>query len=159
MIRPTTPDDISALIALAEATGLFEASQVDELSQMLALHFDGNSDNNDFWITDDDNGLVGMAYVAPERMTEGTWNLYLIAIHPEHQRQGRGRTLLEYVEQMLANRGERILLVETSGTEDFEYARKFYLKSGYTEEAKIRDFYATGADKIVYLKSLSKPDV
>jgi hypothetical protein len=37
--------------------------------------------------------------------------------------------LLAYVEQMLANRGERVLLVETAGTEDFEYVRSFYRKN------------------------------
>lgn len=158
MIRLATPDDTSALIALAEASGLFEQNQTDELSQMLAQHFDGNGNSRDIWITDDDNGLVGVAYIAPERMTEGTWNLYLIAVHPDRQRQGRGKGLLEHIEQMLTNRGERVLLVETSGTEDFEYVRTFYRKSGYTEEAKIRDFYAAGVDKIIYLKSLHQPD-
>lgn len=158
MIRPTTSDDTPALIALAEASGLFEPNQTQELSQMLAQHFDDDGNSPDLWITDDDNGPVGVAYVAPERMTEGTWNLYLIAVHPDNQRQGRGKMLLEYVEQMLADRGERVLLVETSGTEDFEYVRAFYRKSGYTEEARIRDFYTAGVDKIVHLKSLHKPD-
>lgn len=158
MIRPITPGDTSALIVLAQASRLFEPNQVDELSQMLTQHFDGNGNSRDFWIVDDDNGLVGVAYVAPERMTEGTWNLYLIAVHPDRQRQGRGKTLLKHVEQMLATRGERILLVETSGTEDFEYVRTFYRKSGYTEEARVRDFYTAGVDKIIYLKSLHKLD-
>lgn len=158
MIRPATSDDTSALIALAEASVPFEPNEIEELLQLLAQHFDSNGNSRDFWITDDDNGLVSVAYVAPERMTEGTWNLYLIAVHPDHQRQGRGKVLLEHVEQLLANRGERVLLVETSGTEDFEYVRTFYRKSGYAEEARIRDFYAAGVDKVVYLKSLHKPD-
>jgi ribosomal protein S18 acetylase RimI-like enzyme len=158
MIRPATSDDTSALIALAEASVPFEPNETDELLQLLTQHFDSNGNSRDFWLTDDDNGLVGVAYVAPERMTEGTWNLYLIAVHPDRQQQGRGKVLLEHVEQMLANRGERVLLVETSGTEDFEYVRTFYRKSGYTEEARIRDFYAAGVDKIVYLKSLHKSD-
>jgi ribosomal protein S18 acetylase RimI-like enzyme len=99
------------------------------------------------------------------RMTEGTWNLYLIAVHPDRlwrkrsyrQRQGRGKKLLEHVEQLLIDRGERVLLVETAGTEDFEYVRAFYRKSGYTEEARIRDFYKAGVDKVIYLKFLQKP--
>jgi GNAT superfamily N-acetyltransferase len=98
---------------------------------------------------------VGVAYVAPERMTEGTWNLYLIAVHPDRQRQGRGMALLAYVEQMLADRGERILLVETSGMDDFEYVRAFYCKSVYDEEARIREFYRAGDDKIIFRKALS----
>ncbi len=97
-----------------------------------------------------------MAYVAPERMTEGTWNLYLIAIHPDYQRQGRGVALLRHVEQVLADRGERLLLVETSSLESFEYVRSFYRKSGYNQEARIREFYKAGDDKIIFRKALGK---
>lgn len=158
MIRLTTPDDTKALIAVAEASGLFEPQQTDELSQMLAQHFDSAANSHDLWFTDDDGGPVGVAYTAPERMTEGTWNLYLIAIHPDRQRQGRGKALLVHVEQMLAERGERVLLVETSGTEDFDYVRAFYRNSGYNEEARIRDFYTDGVDKIVFRKILNKPN-
>jgi GNAT superfamily N-acetyltransferase len=156
MIRPTTPADTNALMALAAASGLFEPSQTAELAEMLGQHFAG--DNPDYWLTDEDNELVGVAYVAPERMTEGTWNLYLIAVHPDRQRQGRGKKLLKHVEQLLIDRGERVLLIETAGTRDFEYVRVFYRKSGYTEEARIRDFYTAGVDKVIYLKFLQNPN-
>ncbi|NEQ26898.1 MAG: GNAT family N-acetyltransferase [Microcoleus sp. SIO2G3] len=154
MIRLTTPSDTNALLALAEATGLFESNQIEELAQMLNRHFSNQTDSQDVWLTDYDNEPVGVAYVAPEQMTDGTWNLYLIAIHPDHQKQGRGAVLLRYVEQMLAERGERVLLVETSGTDDFEYVRAFYRNNGYAEEARIRDFYTDGVDKIVFRKLL-----
>lgn len=155
MIRPIAPDDTTALIALAEATGLFQSHETEELTLMLADHFGGETNSQDIWITDDDDGLVGVAYVAPERMTEGTWNLYLIAVHPDRQQQGRGAALLAHVEQILAERGERVLLVETSGLESFEYVRAFYRKSGYNEEARIREFYKAGEDKIVFRKTLN----
>ncbi len=159
MIRPIAPDDRTALIALAEASGLFQPHETELLNQMLSDYFGGATDSQDFWLTDDDDGLVGVAYVAPERMTEGTWNLYLIAVHPDRQRQGRGAALLAQVEQMLAQRGERLLLVETSGTESFEYVRAFYRQSGYEEEARIRDFYTAGVDKIVFRKALSQEGI
>jgi ribosomal protein S18 acetylase RimI-like enzyme len=162
MIRLTTPDDTIALIALAAASGLFDPSQTDDLAQMLVhavslkenRHFSDRNETQDIWLTDYDNEPVGMAYIAPERMTEGTWNLYLIAVHPDRQKQGRGKALLGYVEQMLMERGERILLVETAGTDDFEYVREFYRQNGYEEEARIREFYAAGIDKIVFRKAL-----
>jgi hypothetical protein len=50
---------------------------------MLDAHFTDNNQSQDIWLTDDDRKPVGMAYVAPERMTEGTWNMYLIAVHPD----------------------------------------------------------------------------
>jgi ribosomal protein S18 acetylase RimI-like enzyme len=71
--------------------------------------------------------------------------------------QGRGQKLLEHVEQLLIDQGERVLLVETAGTDDFEYVRVFYRRSGFTEEARIQDFYAAGVDKVIYLKFLQKP--
>ncbi|NEU74663.1 GNAT family N-acetyltransferase [Hassallia byssoidea VB512170] len=154
MIRPTTPDDTTALIAIADAIG-FEPNELEELSEMLSDYFGGDSDGDRFWITDDDNGPVGVAYCEPERMTDRTWNLQLIAIRPDRQGQGRGATLLRYVEQTLTARGGRVLLVETSGLPDFERTRAFYAKSGYEKEARIRDFYAQGVDKVVFRKVLN----
>ncbi|MDZ4878545.1 MAG: hypothetical protein CLLPBCKN_007980 [Chroococcidiopsis cubana SAG 39.79] len=155
MIRPIAPDDTTPLIALADATGLFEPNQLEELGEILSDYFGNNSNSDRFWIVDDDNGLVGIAYCEMERMTDGTWNLQLIAIRPDCQGQGRGTNLLQYVEQMLTASGGRVLLVETSGLPDFERTRAFYRKCGYGEEARIRDFYKTGDDKIVYRKALS----
>ncbi len=154
MIRPIAPDDTNALIAIAGAIG-FRPDELEELSEMLADYFNGNSDSDSFWMTDDDNGPVGVAYCEPERMTDRTWNLLLIAIRPDRQRQGRGVTLLRHVEQTLAAGGGRMLLVETSGLPEFDRARAFYAKCGYEEEARIRDFYAAGDDKVVFRKFLN----
>lgn len=163
MIRPTIPADTTALIALADATGLFQPNQLEELGEMLSDYFSSSIDSDSlrdgkaerFWITDDDNGAVGVAYCEMERMTDETWNLQLIAIRPDRQGQGRGATLLRYVEQTLMAHGGRVLLVETSGLPDFKRTRTFYRKCGYNEEARIRDFYKAGDDKIVYCKALS----
>ncbi len=156
MIRSIKSSDMHELLALLEATKLFESNDIEELAKMLDLHFNNATDSQDVWLTDDDNGLVGVAYVAPERMAEGAWNLYLIAIHPDYQRQGRGASLLRYVEQMLIKRNQRLLLVETSGLDEFEYVRTFYRQNGYKEEARIREFYKAGEDKVIFRKMLRK---
>ena len=158
MIRPTTPDDTNALLALAEASGLFQADELEVLAGMLGDYHAGKGMPGEFWLTDDEDGPVGVAYCAPERMTEGTWNLYLIAIHPDRQREGRGAAMLQHVERRLREQGERILLVETMGIPEFEPVRAFYRSAGYREEARIRDFYQAGQDKIVYWKSLTTSD-
>lgn len=154
MIRPTTPDDMIALIAIADATGLFEPNQLKELSKMLTNYFSNKSNHDRFWIVDDDDedGPVGVAYCEAERMTDRTWNLQLIAIRPDRQGQGRGAILLRYVEQMLTAYGGRILLVETSSS--LERTQAFYHKCGYEQMACIRDFYAAGYDKVVFRKVL-----
>lgn len=157
MIRLTTPSDTDALITVALSSGLFEPHQIDELRGMLATYFSAPPETSEIWVMDDDHGGAGVAYAAPERMTDGTWNLYLIAIHADHHRQGRGTALLNCVERLLAGRGQRLLLVETSGTKDFDYVRTFYLNNGFEEEARIRDFYADGIDKVVFRKIISSP--
>ena len=62
--------------------------------------------------------------------------------------------MLHYIEQMLAVRGERLLLVETSGLASFERSRQFYRQCGFKEEARIREFYQASEDKIVFRKLL-----
>jgi len=151
MIRRTVESDHDALIALATASGLFEQEQAELLADMLK-----SPTEEDVWFTDDDGtGPVGVAYMAPEKMTCGTWNLYWIAVHPDQQRKRRGKAILNHVQKWLMERGERILLVETAGTDDFDYVRKFYVDNGFEREAQIRDFYDTGVDKIVFRKSIT----
>ena len=155
MIRPATSDDKKALIAIAEAIGLFSSQELEELDSMLAEYFDSDLGGDRFWIVYYDGGPVGVAYCAPEPYTYGTWNLYFIAVHPDCQGKGVGTKLLRYVEQVLAERGERVLLVETSGLPNFERTRAFYRKHGYDEEARIREFYRAGEDKIIFRKALA----
>ncbi|MGF1568591.1 MAG: GNAT family N-acetyltransferase [Nodosilinea sp.] len=155
MIRPTTPEDTAALIALANSTGLFEPDQLKQLGEMLTDYFSNRRGREHFWLTDDDQGPVGVAYGEPEPMTDRVWNLQLIAVRPDRQGQGRGTALLHHVEQTLIARDGRMLLIETSGLPDFERTRMFYRQCGYEEEARIRDFYTTGDDKIVYRKILT----
>jgi ribosomal protein S18 acetylase RimI-like enzyme len=156
MIRPAVPDDKAALMNLANAIGLFSPQELEELGGMLTEYFDTNPSRDRFWIVDDDSGVVGAAYYAPEPYTYGTWNLYFIGVHPDRQGEGRGTKLLHHVEQMLTARGDRLLLVETSGLPNFERTRAFYRKHGYDEEARIREFYRAGDDKIIFRKVLLK---
>lgn len=153
MIRSTKPDDTTALLDLARAIG-FSQDELETLKALLVDHFDTDGSRASFWLTDDDedDGPVGVAYCEPERMTDRTWNLQLIAIHPDRQGQGRGGKLLSRVEETLKASGARMLLVETLASLD--RARSFYRKHGYEEEARVRDFYAAGDDKLVFRKVL-----
>lgn len=155
MIRPTTPDDMASILALAVASGLFPPDATEEIADLLASSLRGDLGPDHVWVTDDDDGPVGVAYFAPERMTEGTWNLSMIAVHPERQRRGRGTALVRQVEESLTARGARLLLVETSGLASFERTQAFYRKCGFEEEARIREFYKSGEDKIVFRKALA----
>jgi ribosomal protein S18 acetylase RimI-like enzyme len=154
MIRPTTQADIPAILDLAVAAGLAPLGETAELEAVLTDSLAGKLGADHTWLTDDDSGPVGVAYFAPERLTDGTWNLYMIAIAPERQGHGLGGKLLKHIETHLAAQGARILIVDTSSLPEFESTRNFYRKNGYTEEARIREFWKAGDDKIIYRKSL-----
>lgn len=109
---------------------------------------------HDWLVAEEDGAIVGAAYVGPERMTSGTANLYFIGIRPDRQRSGLGKALIRDVEQRRKTSGDRILLVETMGIEEFAYQRAFYRRCGYHEEARIREFYEAGADKVIFWKTL-----
>ena len=154
MIRPTTPDDTAAILALSVSSGLFPSGATDEVAAVLSGCLAGENGPDHVWLTDDDDGPVGVAYYAPERMSDGTWNLYMLAVRPDRQRKGRGAALVRHVERALVTRGARVLLVETSGLASFERTRAFYRALGYDEEARIREFYKAGDDKVVFRKAL-----
>ncbi|MBC8050955.1 MAG: GNAT family N-acetyltransferase [Chitinophagales bacterium] len=154
VIRPVARDDMPALKGVIDANGLFPSSMLDD---MMASYFCGEH-SPEFWLTYDDGEPIAIVYCAPERMTNGTWNLLLIAVHPDRQGHGLGAIIMRHVEQNLAERGDRVLLVETSALPSFERTRTFYRKIGYNEEARIRDFYQAGEDKINFRKALAIVD-
>ena len=75
-----------------------------------------------------------------------------VAVHPRV-----GARLFRHVEGALAARGERVLLVETSGRPEFARTRAFCRAHGCVEAARIREFYAPGEDKVVFWKVLAAP--
>jgi ribosomal protein S18 acetylase RimI-like enzyme len=150
-IRAVAASDLRALTAVIDAVALFPGEM---LEGMIEGFLSGGA-SEEIWLTIEEGGeACAVLYCAPERLTQGTWNALLIAVHPSRQGQGCGRALMTYLENLLAERGERIVLVETSGLPDFEKTRQFYRGLGYDEEARIRDFYQAGEDKIVFRKAL-----
>lgn len=149
-IRPTTSNDIADLMTVLDVTGLFPS---DMLPDMLAPALAGDTDA--FWLTCHHGGeAVGLCHAVPEEMTDGTWNMLALAVRPDLQGKGLGAALVRAAERQLKDKGQRILIVDTSGTDDFALARKFYTQIGYEEEARIRDFWAEGDDKVIFRKAL-----
>ncbi len=149
-IRPVQRQDLSQIKHIADATELFPPDMLDD---MIAGYLDGSKP--DIWFIYSLEGkAISFGFCEPERMTEGTWNLLAIGVDPEHQGKGIGADMMTYLENRLASAGERILLVETMGVPAFERTRAFYRKQGYVEEARIREFYEAGADKVVFWKQL-----
>ena len=151
-IRKVDQKDIKALKKVIESNQLFPTAL---LEGMMEDYFH-NTSSRDIWLTkEEDNVPIIIAYCAPEKMTEGTYNLYLIAVHKDFQGKGVGAEMMNFIEDLLRGGGERVLIVETSGLPEFALTRKFYDNCGYHREAVIRDFYQEGEDKVVFWKKLT----
>jgi ribosomal protein S18 acetylase RimI-like enzyme len=146
-IRPLDSSDLPRIKRVIDATGLFPSDMLDD---MTAAWLQGGAPD-EIWLTAGD----AVVYCAPERMTEGAWNMLLIAVHPSRQRSGLGARLVAQIESRVKDRAGRIMLVETSGLTEFEGTRRFYRSLGYQEEARIRDYYRAGDDKVVFRKVLA----
>ncbi len=156
-VRPTRREDLSDLQRVLDTTGLFPSEMLpemlgDSLSQGLECAPEAG---HDIWLSCVTKGVVaGFCMAVPEKLTEGTWNMLAIAVLSEKQGDGLGSLILRELEAALRDRKQRLLIVDTSGSDAFAATRSFYRKNGYVEEARIRDFWAPGDDKIVLWKAL-----
>jgi ribosomal protein S18 acetylase RimI-like enzyme len=146
-VGPLLPQHRSRLEAIVRATGVFSD---DEVGVALEL-FDKTSEYESIGAFDGEE-LVGYVCFGATPSTDRTFDLYWIAVHPDAQRLGVGGALMSELERRLWDRRARLVVVETSSRDDYAPTRRFYLKRGYQETARLRDFYAPGDDRIVLTK-------
>jgi D-alanine-D-alanine ligase len=103
---------------------------------------------------DDDGRAVGYVCFGPHALTQGTYDLYWIAVDPIAQGRGVGHALLARAESEVQACGGRLLLIETSDTPVYTPARRLYEASGYRREATVHDFYAYGDSLLIFAKDL-----
>lgn len=154
MIKETTIDHKEKLLSIIENSGQFDEDGLNHVRLTLEDHFE--NPGNAMWFTAYADDAVGVAYCAPEPISHGTWNLLMLWIEDGQEGKGHGSALMARIERELLEVGARILIVETSGTDDFEFARKFYEKIGFTQEGRIKDFFDDGDDKLVYSKRVKR---
>lgn len=121
-----------------------------------AYQASGEASGYSFLVSHNDAGrMTGYACFGPRALTEGTFDLYWIAVDPQDRGQGVAQELMARVEDEVRERGGRLVVVETSSTPAYIAARRFYQSCGYRREAEIRDFYEPGDDLVIYTKLLT----
>ncbi len=151
-IRNVIKEDLEGLKEVLDSIELFPSEMLNE---MISDYFN-NPESEDIWFTKIEDGKpTSIGYCAPEKLTDGTFNLYAIGVKRNIQGKGIGTEMMAFIESKLKQDGKRILIVDTSGTDDFQLTRKFYENLGYKKEAIIRDFWEEGDDKVVYWKKLN----
>ena len=161
------PDHRGRLGELLVETGAFNADEVavalalfDASQAALAAPAPDTDDSTDYEFVGafEEERLVGYACFGATPATDGTYDLYWLAVDPAVQGRGIGRALVRDVEQQLVARGGRLLVVETSSRADYAATRQFYARSGYAEAARVRDFYAPADDRILLTTRLTTRD-
>lgn len=100
-----------------------------------------------------DGELMGWICWGKTPCTEGTWDLYWLAVDPAAHRGGVASTLVLAMERRLAGLA-RLISVDTSGRPDYGPTRAFYEARGYRAVARVPDFYAPGDDQVIFTKAL-----
>lgn len=149
-IRSLMRSDLNRVSDLVDANSMFPSEM---LGDMTAPYFNG--DGSQRWLVFEDGRVNAVCYFVPERLADGVWNLLMIAVAPERHGEGIGTKLMRAVEGQLAAEGARILLVDTSGTDEFRRTRSFYETLEYDLEARIRDYWTEGDDKVTFRKRLT----
>ncbi len=151
-IRAVTRNDIEGLKDVLNSIELFPSEMLDDMIS----DYLNNPESDEIWFLALENDLpISIGFCAPEKLTEGTYNLYAIGVREDIQGKGIGSKMMTYLENRLIEKEARILIVETSGTDDFELTRRFYENLNYSREAVIRDFWKDGDDKVIYWKKLN----
>jgi ribosomal protein S18 acetylase RimI-like enzyme len=101
-----------------------------------------------------DSTVTGYICYGSTPLTEGTWDIYWMAVAQEKQNQGIGNALIKSAEKEIVRAKGRLTIIETSSTPVYEKTRHFYLSHGYEVVCRIPDFYAPGDDKLILQKRL-----
>lgn len=157
-VRTARRGDLDAIKQIAVAADMFSVEEVSFFDEMFGGWLDGMLEGHQWLVAERVDGTVlAAANFAPEPFADRMWNLYFIAVAPGEQGQGVGRALMRQAESELVAMSDdeaRVVVVETSSTEQYRLAREFYAKLGYDQEARIRQFYGPNDDKIVFWKSI-----
>jgi GNAT superfamily N-acetyltransferase len=150
-----TAGDRATVRAIVERTGFFRPDEVDVAVELVDERLSrGEASGYYFVFAEVDGEVVGYACYGPIACTVGSFDLYWIAVDPQLQRGGVGRSLAAAVESRAAQMGGRRIYIDTSGKLQYAPTRAFYECCGFHCDARLTDFYAPGDDRLIYVKDV-----
>lgn len=158
-ILPAKADDRVEILSILRRAGNFTPSEIDVALELVdAWLTRGEASDYYVHVLREDEAVRGYVCFGPTPLTQGTYDLYWIAVDAESQGMGFGQTLLRFVEEQVRQRRGRLLLIETSSQESYGGTQRFYERAGYTVMARVSDFYKLGDDKVIFGKTVVRAD-
>jgi GNAT superfamily N-acetyltransferase len=148
--------DRPALMALLRGTPEFKPAEVVVAGEVIDSYLaDPAGSGYNTLVAEDGPAINGYICYGPTPLTEGTWDVYWMAVVAGEQGKGVGGVLLSSAEDKIRGAGGGLIIIETSSQPGYEKTRRFYLNHGYEAIARLPDFYAPGDDKIILQKRLN----
>lgn len=147
--------DIKRVMEIVESTKFFYDHEVEIAAELVAERLShGESTGYHFVFAEVDGVTAAYSCFGPITMSKTSFDLYWIATHNDFRGKGIGRKLLDETCKQAKEMGCNILIAETSGLEHYAPTRAFYDSNQFDLEARLKDFYAMGDDKLFYTKRI-----
>jgi ribosomal protein S18 acetylase RimI-like enzyme len=152
-IRPMTAADKPAVMNTLRALPEFTPEEVVVAEEVIDSYLEKSLGSGyHILVAEAASSVMGYVCYGPTPMTEGTWDMYWLAVDAGRQGQGIGRALMAFAEEKVRENDGRLIIIETSGRPQYDKTRRFHESQGYTEVGRIADFYSPGDDKLFFEK-------
>lgn len=153
LIRPFSREDRPAVEDILRRIPQFQPFEVDVALEVCDGYLaDPQRSGYHVFVAEVASHVVGYICYGPTPLTDGTWDIYWIAVAPDARGRGVGRNLIAFAEERITEARGRLIVVETSSRPDYADVHRFYGSRGYEMVCRIPDFYAVGDDKLVFRK-------
>ena len=147
-VRAAREDDLAAALALLD----FEREKNSWIGRSAELLWEAAKKAGSEYracVAERDGEIVGFASYGLVAGTLGTGILHSALVAPRSRRAGIGHRLIAYVAADLIEAGGRVVFAEVPGDPYLVRYRALLISYGFTEEARIEDYYRDGIPQII----------
>lgn len=149
------PGDIQAVRDIVASTKFFYDHEVEIAVELVQERISQGEESGYYFVfAEVDGRTVAYSCFGSDVMSKTCFDLYWIVTHNDYRGKGIGKKILAETEKLAAEMGCIILIAETSGLPHYEPTRMFYINTGFILEAKIKDYYTLGDDKLFFTKRI-----
>jgi len=153
-LRELRRSDRAQLEAVLISTQVFYADEIAVALELIDKGEDDTPDTYRFVVAELDGRVVGYSCYGHTPCTDTVFDMYWAAVDKTLQNQGLGKKIFLETERRIRALGGRMIVLETASKEEYQATRAFYLRNGYHEAARVKDFYKLGDDKVIYVRVL-----
>lgn len=146
--------DKPAVLNILKNTPQFLPEEIVVAEEVLDCYLDDPLAGYFTMVAESEGQVTGYIEFGETPLTEGTWDIYWIAVSAGQKRKGIGAAMVAAVEKVIAQKRGRMVMAETSSKSNYAGTHRFYIAQGYRLAAQIPDYYAPGDDIMFFQKLL-----